>query len=142
MTLRELATRPDVTAIAYDSRQVKPGSVFVALRGVNADGTRFVPQAIANGYQGALMAPTEVLAEQHHISVRSFVGDLTVGDSGTLLGDRPLRVDGNSSSCRRTAPARYGSALVSSFNNAANGRGSASPRSVSSPTGKTRLSQR
>jgi UDP-N-acetylmuramoyl-L-alanyl-D-glutamate--2,6-diaminopimelate ligase len=38
-----------VTAIAYDSRQVKPGAVFVALRGVNADGVRFVPQALANG---------------------------------------------------------------------------------------------
>ena len=49
MTLRELAMRDDVTAIVYDSRQVKPGSAFVALRGVNADGARFVPQAIANG---------------------------------------------------------------------------------------------
>jgi UDP-N-acetylmuramoyl-L-alanyl-D-glutamate--2,6-diaminopimelate ligase len=49
VTLRELATRADVTAIAYDSRQVKPGAVFVALRGVNADGTRFVPQALAAG---------------------------------------------------------------------------------------------
>ena len=38
-----------MTGIAYDSRQVKPGAVFVALRGVNADGARFVPQAIANG---------------------------------------------------------------------------------------------
>jgi UDP-N-acetylmuramoyl-L-alanyl-D-glutamate--2,6-diaminopimelate ligase len=39
----------DVTSIAYDSRQVQPGSVFVALRGVNADGARFVPQAIQKG---------------------------------------------------------------------------------------------
>ena len=38
-----------VTALAYDSRQVKPGAVFFALRGVNADGTRFVPQALAAG---------------------------------------------------------------------------------------------
>ena len=49
MTLHELATRPDVTGIAYDSRQVKAGAVFVALRGVNTDGTRFAPQAIASG---------------------------------------------------------------------------------------------
>ena len=49
MTLHDLATRPDVTGIAYDSRHVKPGAVFVALRGVNADGARFVPQAVANG---------------------------------------------------------------------------------------------
>jgi len=49
VSLTELATRPDVTGIAYDSRKVKPGAVFVALRGVNADGTRFASQAIANG---------------------------------------------------------------------------------------------
>ncbi|HET7696432.1 MAG TPA: UDP-N-acetylmuramoyl-L-alanyl-D-glutamate--2,6-diaminopimelate ligase [Vicinamibacterales bacterium] len=62
MTLRELfaatsfrdrapavADDRQVTGVAYDSRQVKPGTVFVALRGVNADGSRFAPQAIANG---------------------------------------------------------------------------------------------
>ena len=38
-----------VTAIAYDSRQVTPGSVFVALRGVNTDGAKFAQQAIAAG---------------------------------------------------------------------------------------------
>ena len=49
MTLKQLLERPDITGIAFDSRQVKPGSIFFALRGVNADGARFVPQAIANG---------------------------------------------------------------------------------------------
>ncbi len=47
----------DVAAIVYDSRQVTPGAVFFALRGVNADGTRFVPQALANG-AGAVVAET------------------------------------------------------------------------------------
>ena len=45
------------------------------------------------GFQGAFMAPTEVLAEQHHYAVRTLVGDLTVADEGTLMGDRPLRVE-------------------------------------------------
>ena len=52
MTLRDLLDRPvdsPVTDIAYDSRQVKPGAIFVALRGVHADGARFVPQAVSNG---------------------------------------------------------------------------------------------
>jgi UDP-N-acetylmuramoyl-L-alanyl-D-glutamate--2,6-diaminopimelate ligase len=39
----------EVTAIAYDSRQVTPGALFVALRGARADGIRFVPQAISRG---------------------------------------------------------------------------------------------
>jgi ATP-dependent DNA helicase RecG len=48
---------------------------------------------VQGGYQGAFMAPTEVLAEQHHYAVRTMVGDLTVADEGTLMGDRPLRVE-------------------------------------------------
>jgi UDP-N-acetylmuramoyl-L-alanyl-D-glutamate--2,6-diaminopimelate ligase len=39
----------DVSAIAYDSRAVVPGSVFVALRGAHADGTAFARDAVARG---------------------------------------------------------------------------------------------
>jgi UDP-N-acetylmuramoyl-L-alanyl-D-glutamate--2,6-diaminopimelate ligase len=35
--------------VTHDSRQVAPGSVFVALRGLKVDGAAFVPQAIAAG---------------------------------------------------------------------------------------------
>ncbi|HEY5663594.1 MAG TPA: ATP-dependent DNA helicase RecG [Ilumatobacter sp.] len=49
--------------------------------------------AVQGGHQGALMAPTEVLAEQHADGVRSLLGDLTVPDPGNLFGDRPLRVE-------------------------------------------------
>ena len=48
--------------------------------------------AIEGGHQGALMAPTEVLAEQHHASVTALLGDLQVPDVGSIFGDRPLRV--------------------------------------------------
>src|SRR4051812_20059163 len=37
------------TNVAYDSRQARPGEVFVALSGQKADGAAFVPQAIAAG---------------------------------------------------------------------------------------------
>src|SRR5947208_15194910 len=40
---------PQVTGVEYDSRQVKPGSVFVAIRGESSDGNRFIGQAIASG---------------------------------------------------------------------------------------------
>src|SRR5207253_4750290 len=47
---------------------------------------------VQGGYQGALMAPTEVLAEQHDLGVRDLLRDLTVPSEGTLLPDRPLNV--------------------------------------------------
>jgi UDP-N-acetylmuramoyl-L-alanyl-D-glutamate--2,6-diaminopimelate ligase len=41
--------RAAVTGIAYDSRSVEPGQVFVALKGVHADGAAFVRQAAERG---------------------------------------------------------------------------------------------
>ena len=38
-----------VRSIAYDSRTVEPGDVFVALKGLHADGTAFARQAIDRG---------------------------------------------------------------------------------------------
>jgi ATP-dependent DNA helicase RecG len=49
--------------------------------------------AVQSGNQGALMAPTEVLAEQHLMSVRALVAELAVPDPDNLFGDRPLRVE-------------------------------------------------
>jgi ATP-dependent DNA helicase RecG len=57
--------------------------------------------AVAGGHQGALMAPTEVLAEQHASGVRALLDGLTVPvaeGAGTDLfsaasGERPLRVE-------------------------------------------------
>jgi len=39
----------EITHLTADSRQVQPGSLFVAYRGVNVDSHRFIPQAIAAG---------------------------------------------------------------------------------------------
>jgi ATP-dependent DNA helicase RecG len=48
--------------------------------------------AVQGGHQGALMAPTEVLAEQHAAGVRRLLEGVTVPDGGSLFGDRPLDV--------------------------------------------------
>jgi len=40
---------PEVAGVEYDSRRVKPGDVFVAMRGESSDGNRFIGQAIAAG---------------------------------------------------------------------------------------------
>lgn len=39
----------DVLSICFDARQVKPGSVFVAIRGNENDGHNYIEQAISNG---------------------------------------------------------------------------------------------
>ena len=48
--------------------------------------------AVQGGHQGALMAPTEVLAEQHVAGIRRLLEGLLV-PAGNLFGERPLRVE-------------------------------------------------
>ena len=48
--------------------------------------------AVDGGRQGALMAPTEVLAEQHVASLRRDLEDLTRPDASVLGGVRPLSI--------------------------------------------------
>jgi UDP-N-acetylmuramoyl-L-alanyl-D-glutamate--2,6-diaminopimelate ligase len=40
---------PDVSSVEYDSRRVKPGCAFVAMRGESSDGNHFIDQAIQAG---------------------------------------------------------------------------------------------
>ena len=50
--------------------------------------------AVQGGYQGAFMAPTEVLAEQHYLGSAKLLEGLDGSErEGSLLGDRPVRVE-------------------------------------------------
>jgi len=55
--------------------------------------------AVQGGYQGALMAPTEVLAEQHHQTMTKLLGDFSVPDETRLTSSRPLRMELLTASC-------------------------------------------
>jgi UDP-N-acetylmuramoyl-L-alanyl-D-glutamate--2,6-diaminopimelate ligase len=107
MTLRELIAstsfraRADslgsdqaVTGVSYDSRQVKQGTVFVALRGVNADGARFAPQAIANGAIAVVAetaAPSGVTTPWIQVaSARSALAELAAAFYGNPSDDLVL----------------------------------------------------
>ncbi len=48
--------------------------------------------AVQGGYQGAFMAPTEVLAEQHYLGSLRLLEGLSVPAEASLLADRPVRV--------------------------------------------------
>ncbi len=43
-----------VTGLEYDSRRVKPGAVFVAMKGGSTDGNRYIEKALANGALGII----------------------------------------------------------------------------------------
>lgn len=51
----------EISGISYDSRKTKPGDLFVAIKGFEADGHRFIPKAVQNGAAAVLCkdAPTD-----------------------------------------------------------------------------------
>src|ERR1035438_4453407 len=51
---------PAVAGVEYDSRRVRPGTVFIAMKGETSDGNRFIDQAIA---AGAVAVVTDSAAE-------------------------------------------------------------------------------
>lgn len=58
-------TNVELTAITSDSRAVESGALFVAMPGVVADGTRYIPEALRKGASAILMggtAKSDVLA--------------------------------------------------------------------------------
>lgn len=44
----------EISGVSYDSRKTRPGDLFVAIKGFEADGHRFIPKAMANGAAAVL----------------------------------------------------------------------------------------
>ena len=68
----------EITALAYDSRRVKPGSLFIALRGEKVDGSQFVEQAIAAGAEAVVSEAAEF---------RTRATNVVVADARVALAD-------------------------------------------------------
>ena len=47
----------EITSLAYDSRAVQPGSLFIAINGFHTDGRAFIPQALARGAVAVVVQP-------------------------------------------------------------------------------------
>ena len=60
----------DVEKIVYDSRQVTPGSMFVAVSGFVTDGNRFIPMALEKG-AAVIVTATEPQEDIPYVLVRS-----------------------------------------------------------------------
>lgn len=68
---RKGAAVSEVSGVESDSRQVKPGYLFVAVRGASVDGHTFIPQAMAQGAKVVVCEefPTELNGEVSYIKV-------------------------------------------------------------------------
>jgi UDP-N-acetylmuramoyl-L-alanyl-D-glutamate--2,6-diaminopimelate ligase len=58
---------PAVAGVEYDSRRVRPGTLFVAMKGETSDGNRFIDQAIAAG-AGAIVTDSATEAPRSNVA--------------------------------------------------------------------------
>jgi UDP-N-acetylmuramoyl-L-alanyl-D-glutamate--2,6-diaminopimelate ligase len=86
----------EITSIAFDSRNVKPGSLFVAIPGLKQDGSQFIQDAI---HRGALAFITELPMD--HLSAMGLVSNgltaVCVDDSRLALASVSATHYGNPS---------------------------------------------
>jgi len=77
------------TGVTHDSRQVVPGTVFVALRGLKADGAAFAPQAVAAG--------AAAIVAERDAETSLGVPWITVGDARLALAHLAAELNGHPS---------------------------------------------
>jgi UDP-N-acetylmuramoyl-L-alanyl-D-glutamate--2,6-diaminopimelate ligase len=68
---------PQITGVAFDSRRVRPGNIFVAIKGTSTDGHDYVGQAIERGAVAIVCERPAMLAPQLPI--------ITVADARAAL---------------------------------------------------------
>jgi UDP-N-acetylmuramoyl-L-alanyl-D-glutamate--2,6-diaminopimelate ligase len=77
--------RKDVSSICYDSRKVKKDSLFVAIRGFNVDGHRFILDAINKGAAAIILEDNNIVPEE--IFIHEKVAKIVVADSRKALAE-------------------------------------------------------
>ena len=84
------STDIEINRIQFDSRRVKPGNLFFAVRGTTSDGHAFIDAAIANG-------ASAVVCEQLPTDIEEGITFVTVVNSSVALGVMASRFNGNPS---------------------------------------------
>jgi UDP-N-acetylmuramoyl-L-alanyl-D-glutamate--2,6-diaminopimelate ligase len=74
-----------VQAVTSDSRQVEPGTLFVAIRGASADGHRFLADAARRGAAAALGALSPVELADQGLALPGNLPYITVTDARLAL---------------------------------------------------------
>ena len=71
-----------ITGIRHDSREVCPGDMFVAIKGENQDGHKYIPQVIEKGCAAVLVSDASAFPQDTDVSV--ILVDDTVAAMGTI----------------------------------------------------------
>jgi len=79
----------EITSIAYDSRRVKPGTLFVALKGEKVDGAAFVEKAVAAGAEAVVSEAVEFKTRATNVTVAD--ARIALADLGAAFFQHPSR---------------------------------------------------
>lgn len=111
-------TDPEIQAVAYDSRRVEPGSLFVAVPGLQVDGHSYLEEAVKRGAVAAVVQSDRMpdwtsFADAHRIPVIAVRdGRRALSDLASAFYDHPARklrmigvtgTDGKTTTCHMIA---------------------------------------
>jgi UDP-N-acetylmuramoyl-tripeptide--D-alanyl-D-alanine ligase len=114
--------------VAFDSREVGPGDLFIAMRGEATDGHRFVGKAFANGAAGAIVSEP---IDQPHVRVADTTAALNALGAAARKRTQ-ARIVGVTGSVGKTGTKE---ALFAALDRAAPGRAHRSVKSYNNHTG-------
>ncbi len=121
-----------VGGVSTDTRTLRPGDLFVALRGPNFDGARFIPAAIERGAAAVVVAEGTVAAAGATPVLEVACTRRALGDLGRWVrSSRSLEVVGITGSCGKTSTKE----ILYTLLRGAGLRASASPASFNNDIG-------
>jgi UDP-N-acetylmuramoyl-L-alanyl-D-glutamate--2,6-diaminopimelate ligase len=77
--------RKDVTGIFYDSRKIVKGSVFVAIKGFNVDGHKYITEAISKGVLAVILEDDKAVPDE--LFLHTETAKILVRDSRQALAE-------------------------------------------------------
>ena len=81
-----------ISGLAYDSRKVKPGFVFFAIKGLKDDGSRYIDDALKNGASAVVVEANGDLKSDARLIATSNVRRAMSYMSGVFYGDPSSRI--------------------------------------------------
>ena len=118
----------EATGVTFDSREVQPGDLFIAMKGEASDGHRFLDKAFAAGAAGALVSESVI---PRHVRVRDTMRGLNELGRASRLRSK-ARICGVTGSVGKTGTKE---ALFAALDRAAPGKAHRSVKSYNNHTG-------